>query len=58
LNRSVSLERRIESATRRWDSYMSFASPKRLVVHPDDWYLLGCPLHWEGVPVKPLGITL
>jgi len=37
---------------------MSFASPKRLVVHPDDWYLLGCPLHWEGVPVKPLGITL
>jgi hypothetical protein len=45
----------------RWNSWIEYRekvlSPiHRLVVHPDDWRLLGKPERWQGLPVKPLGV--
>lgn len=55
MNRGDKLQQQCD-ATDRWDQWILFGNPQRLVVHPDDWRVMDCPTEYEGLPVKPLGI--
>ena len=41
----------------RWDRRIDWNPRlKRLTVHPADWMLMGYPMEYRGLPVKPLSI--
>jgi len=42
----------------RWDRVVDWNPKlKRLVVHPSDWKMMGYPLDYRALPVKPLGVS-